>query len=396
VEDRHRLRATVLVGALAAVTALVAMTVVFAAVWGQGGWWLPSDAPVSATAGLALLHGHLAAVYASPYLYELPLSLPFTGAVAGAADALHLPGRDWLLWIDACNLIWLFPLLYELRSLAWDLGLRRRLALLQAAVAAVAAVPTAQWGHPEDLMALVAVTAALRCLLCGRDHAAAWWLAAAIASKQWAVMLVPLMVLAAPRGRRVGVTGRALAPPALLASVFLAADFHRAWDAFAAPRTLVQGFPGHPWLAPDWLGAHSSQANRALAVVLAGGLTWVARRRLADPLGLVSVTASVLVLRPLFETISYSYYWIPALALGAVAAAAARPEKRFATWSPFVAAAVWTFPRSNPVTDLLWWAGMVILLWLGGRQLTLGRPPAPEGGRLEGGTGPPVLVAATR
>lgn len=370
-EDRRALRSTLLVGLPGIAAVLLLYTVVYPTVTG-GEMWLAPDIPMATVPGLALLHGHLGAVYANRYFYDLPLSLPVTGFIQQVLLWLHIRWwRDQFVVTEIVYmLIGLVPV-YLARRLAWALGLRRRLTALQAATFAVVALPTAEWGHLEDVIALIFVMLALRSLMGERPVAAAVYLSLAVSSKQWAVMLIPVVVLSAPVGRRVRTLAAAVALPAALAGAFLIVDLHEALRAFTSPVTQVKGFPGHPWIAGAWLGPHSSAANRAGAVLIATGFAWMQRRRLHESEALVTIGALTLLIRPLTETINYAYYWIPGLTLLLVATCTAHPGRRWQPWLWAVAALVWTLPRSNdaPAMALGWWAGELLLLVMAARQL---------------------------
>jgi len=187
----------------------------------------------------------------------------------------------------------------------------------------------------------------------------------AISFKEWAVMLVPFLVLIAPAGQRVRAAVAACALPCVLVVVFMGFNFHDTFRNLTSPVTIVKGASGHPWIDGTWLGGHSSQVNRLAAVIIAVGVSWRRRHRML-PLELLGSTGVILLVRPLTEVSNYSYYWSPGLLLLTLTVVCGRAAAgRSFTWRDWiwpVGAMLWTVPRSNDLTAMLWWAGEGILL----------------------------------
>ena len=365
--DHHRLGSACGIAALGAALGLLYCLCVYGWMQGHSGeWGYPTDYFIVTKPGSLLLHGDLKAVYSTTAgLYALPLSLPLTGLsdlIAGWAHLAAAPRPEWIFVAVPffCGLA--VPALYQVRAVVWDLGLRRHLWAVQVLTAALVIPPLVEWGHPEDVLALAFILSAVRWLIAGDPLRACLHLSVAVSFKQWAVMLVPLGVVAAEPGRRLRALVAAAALPVALACAFLAIDFHHALHAFTDPSTDVVGYPGHPSVLGEWLGARSSQITRLATVVLAAGLAYKKRNMTADAMGIVTASAAILMLRPLLETINYSYYWPPALVLVIAAMASRRGSVRALDWMWPLLCLAWTLPRSNDLTALDWWLGEGLLL----------------------------------
>lgn len=315
--------------------------------------WTPLDLGMITRAGHQLWMGHLSSIYRSGSgLYALPLSFVLVAPLTGVLGTSS-PDHTQALVATAYFLAFGVVLLHAVRRLAWDMGLRRRLWLVQVLAAALAMIPELEWGHLEDVLALAFVVYAVRRLRTGDHVRAALLLSVAISFKQWAVVLVPLVVFAAPRATRLRTLAAACALPAALMAVFIGIDARGALGAFLTPGG-IGGPPGHVWFGPAWLGAHTTQTNRFLALALAAAVGWRFRRS-SDPVPLV---AAILLLRPLTEPANFSYYWSPGLIFAAVAIAATRDRRALA--APLLAG-LWALPRAQ-TTSRWWWAGELLFL----------------------------------
>jgi hypothetical protein len=114
--------------------------------------------------------------------------------------------------------------------------------------------------------------------------------------------------------------------------------------------------------------------NRTIAPIAAALVAWRRRGHLKDPLELMSLFGLVLLIRPLTETINFSYYWSPGLLMLALAGAIGRPRLSVAFWVWPVIAMAWALPHSGGLPNLDWWVGELLILALAGWTL------APIGG----------------
>ena len=319
--------------------------------------------------------GKLDQVYGSNLgLLALPLSFLAVLPLAPILGAMHqqVPYHDVATILAGSYVLLLGSfLLHAVRKLAWDLGIRRHLLLLQIAAAVLVLLPEFEYGHLDDVLALTAVVYAVRRMLRREHLAAAVMLSVAISFKQWAFVLVPLLIGGAPEGRRLKTAFTAAALPAVLTAVSIGLDGTSAMHAFFSPLPSSQ-MTGHPGFDPAWLGAHSSEASRVLASLLAAGLGIVGRR-VTEPAKLLGVVAVILAIRPLTETVNYSYYWSPTLmfVLLSLLVAEQRVSLGAAGWC--AAALLWSVPRGLDSSPQGWWVCQLILLgalsWKGSRVL---------------------------
>lgn len=334
------------------------------------GWFQADDVWNLIDAGRYVWNGALGFVYQGTGSYALPLSFILSAPVAGLMDTWHLvegapypvaTPSAWVVVAPYTTLYWL-PFLVLVRRSAWDLGLRSGLAALQVACVPLVIVPAFFWGHPEDVMALTFLIAATRRVLRSDWVAAGLFLSLAVSSKQWAVMVIPLLITMGPPGRRIRVTVAACALPAVFTVLVLGADWSDASKALFAPVTLSAHSAGHLSFFAHWLGGRTSQVSRTLGTCAAIPLGLLLGRRSRQVPQVLAVAVLLLVVRPLAEPIGYSYYWTPALLFAGLVSVAAHRRFRLRDWSAPIAAVIWATPRSNPATDAWWWAGELFLL----------------------------------
>ena len=229
-----------------------------------------------------------------------------------------------------------FACLLAAAGLAWWIERRMRGAERPpverlAAVAVILTAPvilrTLRDGHPEDILAGVLAVAAV--LLAGDGHRvrAGLALGLAVVSKQWAVLAVVPVLLAAPGGRAVllasaaGAAGAAYLPILLLAQQRAGTDvavltttgrlFHPQqllWPLRHAHE--VAG--GHAYTAPAWIVRVAHPLIVALGATLA--VLWGLRRRAidGDRRDALLLLAACLLLRCLLDPWNLAYYAVPA------------------------------------------------------------------------------------
>jgi hypothetical protein len=165
--------------------------------------------------------------------------------------------------------------------------------------------------HPQDMLAMGLAFGGLACARRGSWMWAGVWLGLAITSQQFAfLVLVPLMVVV-PNNRRIRFTGAAAAAAAFIVvplAVITSGDALK-WAVFGsgtgAPNgsTLIGRFPIHGPIVIE---------SRVLPIALSVVLAWWAMRRLGEavlePLPLVSLIATSLSLRLVFEDHMLGYY----------------------------------------------------------------------------------------
>jgi hypothetical protein len=240
-------------------------------------------------------------------------------------------------------------------------------------------------GHPEELLGAALCVAAV---LLARDRPvwAAVSLGAALATKQWALIAIAPVLIAAPRESRVrlaataaGVAAAVVVPVALAdPHAFISALDHPAFG-LAAMRTGnlwgITAITGHVplgggesatiFVVPGWL----QHVAHPMVAVLTVGLGAVAvRRRAVDPIALLAV---LMLLRCALDPWDHAYYHAPFLA--ALIAWEVLEARRL----PLVSAlgAAWlgiVFRLELPLSDVLYalWA-LPTIAWLSRRAMRL-------------------------
>ena len=330
----HRHHPTVSVAGLAAVTAglLTAGAVAVASLSVQGSGDYQTHGAVSGdNAGpalLALAHGQLG-TFASHQplmgLSSLIVRAPFV-ALGSAIGASGLTG--YRLGVLAC-------LLPCALFLAWAIAKRSSPGPIAGAALAAALVllsPVSNnalsSGHPEELLAAVAVVAATLAAMGGRSTWAGVLLGLAIGTKEWAVIGVLPVLVAVPDRRRLvcavaGATALLLLAPPVLADphAFSAAsrslgDTHLVnaisgwWPVSSRPADIPAGAP-LVGVLPGSLEKSSALAIGFVASVAIAVALWrvaAARGLRTDPLALLALLA---LLRCLIDPGPVEYYYAP-------------------------------------------------------------------------------------
>lgn len=262
------------------------------------------------------------------------------------------------------------------------------------------------WGHPEDPVAVGLALYALVFALDGRWTGAGWLFGAAMATQPLVLLMFPVLLVLGGRRQAIGFATRSTLPTVALVLTPLLSQFH------ATAHALLDqpNYPGidhaTPWtaLAPVLSGTGrnltvAAGPGRIVALLLACGLGWWARRWRHDPTLIVWAAATALALRCLTESVMVGFYVWPALAVGLVVAARLGRGRLAAAGG---VAIFTTIATQWHLGWLPWWAivtsGLLIVLALGA---SLGRRPTIEdtGDLLVASRGhepPRVLVGALR
>lgn len=337
-------------------------------------WYQPSDIWMMIDGGRFVWHGALGYVYQGVgQSYALPLSYILSAPVAALVDHFHLvegivPLARPSAWPIAGCFLLLFNvfLLDAIRRTAWDLGIRRRLWHLQIIAVLVVCVPTFQYGHFEDVLALTFLLHAIRYVMLRRPLAACLLLSLGISCKQWVVLAVPLAIVLSPRGRRLTALLLSAALPALLAGVVLTADPKQGFHALFSPVSPRRTDPGHLSFFFAWFGSKTSQATRTTSVLISPFIAIFFRSVRRKP-AILGVLSLLLLLRPLFEPMSFSYYWMPPFLIAGLVGVAASGKVRVRDWVWQVFATLWSLPHGNASTTGTWWAveaPLLCMIWI--------------------------------
>ena len=343
-----------------------------------------------------LLHGSGLNIYAdAPWLQTGPLSLVVAALLSplpanvGKGVALIAMTAAGPLLIAA-----LTPLVAPVRR-------QRRMILAAIVLIPAWTVLSLRWGHLDDVLAMTFAIVALRAVSADRPVLAGLALAAAVASKPWAVGFVPLL-LVLPRGR-------------LRAAATAAAGTALAWAPFvlANPRTLGALHPpiglapssglhtlgARGVLVPPWGRTAQLLLSPAAAVaaVLARGapgvlLVSVAVRLALDPKDNAYYIGSAALAAAVFDLLGTSWT-IPWTTLFTVVAFWQPFTKDFAHWQQSTTGLtrMWfAHPEAVGVIHLAWAVVVIILVF------AVPRPRVRAGHGVVTGGAPTVVAGSPR
>jgi hypothetical protein len=218
-------------------------------------------------------------------------------------------GLGYLSWI-----VLLVGAIAYLRSV----GLRHQrwevVAVLLIAVSPVIWEPILKYFHPQDI---VAIGLALAGMACVNRNAWAWagvWMGLAVTAQQSALLvLIPTLVVAPALGRTKVLAASAGAWMAVTLPL-IAVTNGQAVDGALLGTGNSRGFGGTVISAFDLHGAALVFSSRILPLIVALGIaTWIHLRlgaRALDPIPYVSLIATSLSLRLVFEQNMYGYYFM--------------------------------------------------------------------------------------
>ena len=262
------------------------------------------------------------------------------------------------------------------------------------------ASPASDWalkyGHPEELLTTALCVGGMLLVIRGRITTGAILLGLAVASKQWALLALPIALAATPREQRIrlsalcGCAAVALFAPLALSNTghFVAANKSLASAAlFFRPQqiwwTLHLDYLHHLGgtfyeRAPIALVARYSRPLTVLSAILLGAAYWLRRRQL-QPSDAMLVLALAMLLRGMLDPWDEIYYQLPFLvSLGAWEVCSGRRAPLFTLAASVL---VWlsvepvNFAYSGDITSLFYvlWALPAGVL-MGWRSLCLPRP----------------------
>ncbi|MBA3301001.1 MAG: DUF2029 domain-containing protein [Thermoleophilaceae bacterium] len=237
-----------------------------------------------------------------------------------------------------------------------------------------------QLGHPEEILGAALSVGAVLAAIRKQVLAAALLLGLAVATKQWAVLVILPVIIAAPAGRRVKLAVIAGALTAILTlplalgnsesfgrNVTLAGNTWTevraasAWWPVAerVPRRVFDGVD-HTILDERRLPLIVGRISHPLIVLLGAALALLWWRRKGDPADALALLALVMLLRAILDPVNASYYLVPfLLSLAGWEALAARRVPVATVIA--TACSFFTFDRiAGGAPDL---ANVVLLLW---------------------------------
>jgi hypothetical protein len=342
----------------------------------------PSDAaPAISALGRGDIHG-----FVSAKVQMGPLSILLRAPLAALAG----PDSIWAYRFGALAcllaLVWLGALV------ARRAGMGVGLLVATLLVANPVALEALHLGHPEELLGAALCVAAV---LLARDRQlwSAVALGAALATKQWALIAIAPVLIAAPRDARfrlavtaAGVAAAVIVPVALAdPHAFISALDHPAFGV-SAMRTgnlwglaaisdhvsLGGGETTTVYVTPDWL---QRVAHPLVAILTLGVGAAALRRRAVDPLALLAL---LMLIRCALDPWDHGYYHAPFLA--ALVAWEVLEARRMPLLSALSAAWLGVVFRVDlPLSDVLYAVWVLPMIgWLSRRAMRLEpRPVVP-------------------
>jgi len=303
--------------------------------WGfLGGIYTPSNGIVTFP-GMPILLSP--ATWLSGNLHLTESFLPF-----------FLPRPTAALIFEPLEILLAATVVFASDALAERLGVSRRLRTpLCFAVGALAWPTAVVWGHAEDALAMTFALYALVALMDGRWSGLGWLLGAGIVIQPLVALLAPLVLAAAPTGRRVAVAVRSAAISLFLVGVAFAGDAKDTYRALVNQPTPPSVNHATPWvaLAPKvisgsvpmrhevtlipgigHLALTAAKASPPVALVAGGPgrlidialvllLSLYVWRRPQPTVNVLWLAALVLASRCFFEAVMTPYYLAPPLIL---------------------------------------------------------------------------------
>ena len=269
--------------------------------------------------------------------FSLLVRTPFVAAAKAAGEHRDLP--IYRLGAFAC-LLGLGLLAVWLMAAMMRAGRTRPAYLIVPAALLVNPLTYAAlyWGHPEELLGAALCAGAVLAAGRGRGLAAGLLLGCAIATKQWAVLAIIPVLIAAPRGTRLRLAGAGAGAAALLLLPMLIADPARfwlaqrsvgiattfqhtvtavnAWFPFAHGSTGATLTPNGTQITTQYsLPSSLGHLTHPLVLLLALGACalYVRRRRGAAPEEALQLLALLFLVRCIFDPLTYSYHHAPFL-----------------------------------------------------------------------------------
>ena len=337
------------------------------------------------------LHGFLALtpIYGGSLLLSTPAL-----ALGGALDGLNGAYRLEVLFCATAIAVLALALARIQRS--EDRPALSRWLLIGLLVASPASDWALKYGHPEELLTTALCVGGMLLVVRGRITTGAILLGLAVASKQWALLALPIALAVTPRGQRIrfsalaGCAALALFAPLALSNTgqFVAANKSLASASlFFRPQqvwwTLHLDYLRHLGgtfyeRAPVALVARASRPLTVLSAILLGVAYWLRRRRL-QPSDALLALALVMLLRGMLDPWNEIYYQLPFLvSMGAWEVCS---HQRFPLFTLAASVLVWLafepvdLTYSGDITSLFYllWAIPATVL-MGWRSLRLPRP----------------------
>ena len=373
----------------------LAVSVLFIVIISLLGGPTVNDSDVTVFTAWSLGHGHMACAYLPPGILGYPPTAPVYPIISGAVSALFQIGHSLpfptsaqlgphCVTATAAIYQWSFhsgavvPTL-RIGYVGWFVLAAGLVALLRASnrgrcgwelvgLVVLACLPPvsmclAEYFHPQDLIAIGLVLAGLACCLRDRWVWAGVLFGLAISTQQFAILVFVPLIAMAPRSR---------IPRLFVAAVATALMIDVPIAILSSGRAIVGVFVG-PGASSyfntvlDLLHLHGSSlyaVSRVVPILLALALGWWAAERLGPdvmkPVPLISVMATVLTFRLVFEVNFWGYYMMAvAVMLAALDLVRGRIRVSFVLWLLAVflislEGGLVNVPRFSWLPDWLW------------------------------------------
>ena len=170
-----------------------------------------------------------------------------------------------------------------------------------------------EYFHPEDLMAIGLAFAGLACVRRGRWIWAGLLLGLALTTQQFALLVAAPLLVLAPRNQRIRYASALVVSAAVITVGVVVVTSGRVIDALTG--TTATPHTGRTLLSVADLHGYSLLfASRVLPIALGMVLAWWSARRLGaaalDPVPLISLIATSLSFRLVFEVNIFGYYFM--------------------------------------------------------------------------------------
>lgn len=175
-------------------------------------------------------------------------------------------------------------------------------------------LPIGAYGHYDDMLALFFVILAVGQAIRDQPVHAALLLALAVLSKQWAVLLLPTILVAVSHDRvKAGLI--AIMPTGIFAVAALSLDWEHAAPALLSAQTIAKDFAA-PWVRVGDARVLTAPFRAITLLVAAAVPILVVRQRPLHRFGqseLLGCAAVTLLVRAAMEPVPHVYYYAPAL-----------------------------------------------------------------------------------
>jgi hypothetical protein len=222
--------------------------------------------------------------------------------------------------------------------------------------------------HPEGFLAMGLVLGGLACVRRGRWVWAGLLCGLAVTSQQFALLAVAPLLVVAPANRRLRFAGAAVGAAAIVAIPLIALTSGRAIGGLTGSGLTLS--TGDTLLSDlHFHGTALLVLSRLLPIVCALALAWWAERRFGgianDPVLLVSLVATSLALRLVFEVNLFGYYFMAVAVLVVTLDVIRRRFRPYVVmWLALVTLVFPPLPLGNDVftTGLPAWLWQVVLV----------------------------------